>query len=190
MVRSCWRFKFQGKYSGPTAFTFTIAFTAATIFFSVGSILCALATGCCGSFFRMPGPSMLNLEFSSERMNCTNFSRIRPLSRSSLSFSSRTYFDSTSSSPPVTGLPCATTQRRDPRRNERLLHFVLSSTSDMPSCRPSAAAHPWCLLSGTATLRASHQWQPAAQLPFGHLYSNLALVSFVFRVESPIQRSA
>ena len=37
--------------------------------------------------------------------------------------------------------------------------------------RPSAAAHPWCLLSGAATLRASHQSQSAAQLPFGRLRS-------------------
>ena len=36
----------------------------------------------------------------------------------------------------------------------------------MPSRRPSAAAHLLCPFSGAATLRASHQSQPADKLPF------------------------
>ena len=106
-------------------------------------------------------------------------------------------------SPPVTPIwcfeiirvdpPCAIAspiQRRGARRNERLLHFALSSASYMPSWRPSAAAHPSCPFLGAAMLCASHQSQPAVQLPFGRLHSNLALVSFIPEVGSPIQRSA
>ena len=61
----------------------------------VGSIPRALATGCCGSLFGMSGLGMSDLEFSNERKNRTDLSRIRPLSRSSLPPSSRTHCDST-----------------------------------------------------------------------------------------------
>ena len=97
MVRSCWSPSFSssaGSPSGPTAFSFAIAFIAVAIS-SVGSIPRALATGCCGSLFGMSGSSMSDLEFSSERKNRTHLSRIRPLSRSSLPLSSRTHCDST-----------------------------------------------------------------------------------------------
>ena len=81
-------------------------------------------------------------------------------------------------------------QRRGARSKERLLHYALSSASYMSSRRPSAAAHPPCPFSGAATLRASHQSQPAVQLSFGRLHSTLAPVSFVPGVGSTIQRFA
>ena len=135
--------------------------------------------------------SMSDLAFSSERKNRTHLSRIRPLSRSSLPSSSRThccsiFFVSSSCATLMfwkkiyAGLPYATvspSQQLGARRNERLLlHFSLSSVSCMPSWRPSAAARP---CSGGATLCALYQSQPAAQLSFERLHSNLALVSFV-----------
>ena len=98
MVRSCWSPSFSssaGTPSGPTTFSFAIAFTAVAISSSVGSIPRALATGCCGSLFDMSGSSMSDLEFSNERKNRTHLSRIRPSSRSSLLPSSRTHCDST-----------------------------------------------------------------------------------------------
>ena len=55
MVRSCWSMNFRssaGTPSGPTAFTFVIAFIAVEISSSVHSISKALATGCCGNLFR------------------------------------------------------------------------------------------------------------------------------------------
>ena len=60
----------------------------------MGSIPKALATGYCDSLIEMSGSSMSDLTFSSERKNCTHFSRMRPLSRSSLPYSSRTHYDS------------------------------------------------------------------------------------------------
>ena len=98
MVRSCWSPSFSssaGSPSGPTAFSFAIAFIAVAISSSVGSIPRALATGCCGSLFGMSGSSMSDLEFNNERKNRTHLSRIRPLLRSSLPPSSRTHCDST-----------------------------------------------------------------------------------------------
>ena len=61
----------------------------------VGSVPRALATGCCGSLFGGPGSSISDLAFSSERKKRTHLSRIRPLPRSSLPSSSRTYYNST-----------------------------------------------------------------------------------------------
>ena len=84
-----------GSPSGPTAFSFAIAFIAVAISSSMGSIPRALAIGCCGSLFGMSGSSMSDLEFSNERKNRTHLSRVRPLSRSSLPPSSRTHCDST-----------------------------------------------------------------------------------------------
>ena len=98
MVRSCRSPSFSkstGRPSGPTAFAFAVAFIAVAISSFVGSMLRALATGCCGSPFGLSGSSVSDFAFSSERKNRTHLSRIRPLSHSSLSSSSRAYCDST-----------------------------------------------------------------------------------------------
>ena len=84
-----------GRSSGPTAFAFAIALIFVAISSSVGAIPRALATGCCGSLFGMSGFNMSDFAFSSKRKNRTHLSRIRLLSRSRLSSSSRTYCDST-----------------------------------------------------------------------------------------------
>ena len=145
---------------------------------------------------------MSDSAFSSERKNRTHLSRVRLLARSSLPLSSRRHCDLTFFCLLQlhrfdifeiirARLPCtATSPSRRPvaRRNERLLHFALSSASYMPSWRPSTAASPLCPFSGAATLRALHHSQPAVRLPIGRLHSNLALVPFVPGVGSPIQR--
>ena len=98
MVRSCSSPSFSssaGRPSRPTAFAFAIAFIAVAISSSVGSIPTALATGCCGSLFRMSISSMLDFAFSSERKNRTHLSRIRPLSYISLPSSSPMHCDAT-----------------------------------------------------------------------------------------------
>ena len=98
MARSCCSPSFSssaGSPSGPTAFSFAIAFIAVAISSSVGSIPRALAIGCCGSLFGMSGSSTSDLEFSNERKNRTHLSRTHPLLRSSLPPSSRTHCDST-----------------------------------------------------------------------------------------------
>ena len=59
------------------------------------SIPKALATGCCGSLFRISGSILLDLAFSSERKNRTHLSRTHTLSSSSLPSSSQTRCDST-----------------------------------------------------------------------------------------------
>ena len=61
-----------GRPSGPIAFAFAIAFIAAAISSSVGSIPKARATGCCGSLFGMSGSSMSDFAFGSERKNRTH----------------------------------------------------------------------------------------------------------------------
>ena len=58
-------------------------------------ILTALATGCCGSLFRISKSSMSNLAFSSERKNRTHLSWIGRFLRSTLLSSSQTHCDST-----------------------------------------------------------------------------------------------
>ena len=141
----------------------------------------------------MSGSSMLDLAFSSERKNRNHLLRIRPLSRSSLSPSTRMHCDSTlfvSSSCPdliFSKNPCWSPMRNclsNPTtwrsKNEQLLHFALSLASYMLFWQPSAAAYPCCPFSGAATLRASHQSQSAAQLPFGRVHSKprLGLLSW------------
>ena len=66
------------------------------------------------------------------------------------------------------GLPYATaspTQRCGARKNERLLHFALSSVSYILSWRPSAAAYLWCLVLGAAP-RCLHRISRSLQLSF------------------------
>ena len=79
MVRSRWSPSFSssaGSPSGPTAFSFAIAFIAVAVSSSVGSIPRALPTGCYGSLFGISGSSMSDLEFSNERKNRTHLSWI------------------------------------------------------------------------------------------------------------------
>ena len=130
---------------------------------------------------------MYGLAFSRERENRTHLSRIRLFSRSSFLFSSRRHCDSTFfvfsncadfmfwKNPCWSPMhSCVSTSMTWRSKNKRLLHFALSSASYMLSWRPSEATHPLPPVSGAATLRASHQSQPAAQLPFRRLSSNLA----------------
>ena len=150
------------------------------------------------------GIEHVGLRVRNERKNRTHLSRIHPLSRSSLPPSSRTHCESTFfvllqlhrfdvlEESMLISHTQLLLQLNDValEKNERLLYVALSSASYMLSWRPSAAAHLWCLFSGAATPRASHQSQSAAQLPFGRLHSNLVLASFVPGEGSPIQRSA
>ena len=97
-VLSCCNSSFSsstGRPLGLTAFAFDIAFIAAGISYFVGLIPRVHATGCWGSLIGISGSSMSSSAFRSERNNCTNLLRIRPLFRSSLRSSSRTHSDST-----------------------------------------------------------------------------------------------
>ena len=87
--------QFRGKAIRPHCFRIYHRLHCCGISSPVGSILRALATGCCGSLYGMPGSRMLDFMFSSERKNRTHLSRIRPLSRNILPSSSRTHCDST-----------------------------------------------------------------------------------------------
>ena len=147
---------------------------------------------------------MSNFAFSSKRKKRTYRSRIRPLSRSSLPFSPRTYSNSTFLvsfsctylmfwknpywSPMRICFSRSTTTWRSKKRMTAALRTFLSR---LHACRTAPRnCASLCQFSGTARLRASHQLQPDVQLPFGHFYSNLALVFVAPRVGSPIQRPA
>ena len=125
-------------------------FIAVANSFSVCSVPRALATGCCGSLYRMPGSSILDYSFGDKRKNRTHLSRIRPVSRSSLPSSSRMFSDLTSfiSSSRISLIfwknPCSS-----PMRNS----FSNSST--------------WCSKKRTSVSCTSHCLQPVTCVPGG-----------------------